>query len=104
MVVLTAANTARPRNCEDCGGSQIIKLKLSKSRNRRRWRFLVMGLVSIPGTILRAWHCENCGRYDDAGTRWVDVPAPDPVRPEIVNAIRRLRNAGHKFFDWETRK
>lgn len=101
MVVETAANSARPRTCEDCGGSQIVKLQLSKSRNRLKWRFLVMGLITIPGTILRAWHCEGCGRYDDAGTRWVDVPRPDPVRPEIVNAIRRLRNAGHRFFDWE---
>lgn len=101
MVVATAANSAQSRKCVECGCPQIVKLKLSKSRNRKKWRFLVMGLITIPGTILRAWHCDNCGRYEDAGTRWVEVPAPDPIRPEIVNAIRRLRKAGHRFFDWE---
>lgn len=104
MVVLTAANTPSTKVCPECSGTVRIRMKLIKSKLKIQKRFLVMGLIEIPGTIMRIWSCDNCGLYEDAGTKWVGAPAPDPVRPEIVNAIRRLRNAGHKFFDWETRR
>ena len=79
-------------------------MKLIPSRNKIQHRFLVMGLVQVRGTMMMLWACDSCNHYGDAGTKWVTVPESDPVRPEIVNAIRRLRNAGHKFFDWEVRR
>lgn len=65
----------------------------------RHMRFLAWRTIKLRGTTVRAWLCPDCGRADDAGTRF--PPPADPVRPEIVNAIRRLKAAGHRFFEWE---
>lgn len=100
-MVATAANTAQPRRCDACGDWQdlIIRMVPTSTRN---YRYLVMGLVKLRGVMMRVWVCQNefCSAGpEDAGTIW---PAPaDPVRPEIVSAIRRLKAAGHRFFEWE---
>lgn len=63
-----------------------------------------MGLITIPGTLVLTWSCDGCGATEDAKTRRVEIPGKPPVRPEIVNAIRRLKAAGHRFFDWEKKR
>jgi hypothetical protein len=98
-VVVTPANTAQWRGCAGCqAGSQYVHLRLVPCRSRD-YRSLALGLVKIRGTVMRAWVCDQCQDAQDAGTRW---PTPaEPVRDHIVSAIRRLKNAGYRFFDWE---
>lgn len=97
-MALTPANSPQPTPCEDCGGSRYIHIHMTPC-STRHYRYLVMGMIKLRGYTLRAWMCHGCNKVTDAGT-WFPEP-PWPVRPDIVNAIRRLRKAGHRFFDWE---
>ena len=63
------------------------------------YRFLVMGMIKLRGVVVMLWICDTCSGWHDAGTKYPDVW--DEPRPEIVSAIRRLKSAGYKFFDWE---
>ena len=105
MVVATPANTAQTRRCPGCGGDQYIYIMLLKSKLKMQHRFLVMGLIQIPGTLVRFWRCDTstCMVSEDAGTKWVPAPIedPEPVREHIVYRLRALREKGWRFFEWE---
>lgn len=99
MVVNTAANSAQPRTCGLCGSSQTIHIRMVPVSNRY-WRKLMWPpLVNMRGLVMKVWNCADCGAVEDAKTKW--PPPADEVRPEIVTAIKRLKAAGHRFFDWE---
>lgn len=100
MVVATAANTPQTRACPACGAPQTAHLYLLREKDKRKHRFLVMGLIQIRGTVIRAWTCDN-GHVHDGGTKFVEVPAPEPVREHIVFRLKGLREKGWRFFEWE---
>lgn len=100
MAVLTPANSPQPSFCEGCGGLQYITMRMVPC-STRHYRYLVMGMIKLRGFTVRAWVCDTCHNTRDAGT-WYPEP-PYPARPDIVDAIRRLKKAGHRFFDWEKR-
>lgn len=101
-MVATAANTAQTRACatQGCMERQTAHLHLLREMDKRRHRFLVMGLVQIRGTVIRAWTCPD-GHVHDGGTKFVEVPAPEPVRDHIVFRLKGLREKGWRFFEWE---
>lgn len=96
---MSQADTPQPRICPQCDvGVQYLNLNLVPA-STRHYRYLVMGLVKIRGTVMRTWVCSLCTHVDDAGTKW---PPPEPeIRPQTVSAIKRLRTAGYRFFEWE---
>lgn len=96
---MSHADTAQPRICTQCDtGGQYVHLRLVPA-STRHYRYVAMGLIKIRGTVMRTWVCNLCGHVDDAATKW--PPPADPVRPEIVNAIKRLKASGYRFFEWE---
>lgn len=100
-MVATPANTAQPRTCGLCGvpEAQVVHLRMVPVSNRY-WRKLMWPpLITLRGLVMRVWKCGQCGGVQDAKTRWPES-APE-VRPEIVSAIKRLKAAGHRFFEWE---
>lgn len=54
-------------------------------------------MMKIKCLIVRMWVCSS-GHADNAGTVFPSTP---PIRPEIVNAIRRQKAAGWRYFEWE---
>lgn len=99
-MVATAANTAQTRPCPNCGSPQTAHLWLLHEMDKRKHRLLVMGMIQIRGTIIRAWTCDN-GHVQDGGTKFVEVPEPFPVREHIVFRLKGLREKGWRFFEWE---
>lgn len=63
----------------------------------RHWRKFGWAMI-LRGQMLRYWLCQNCRDAQD-DTRW--PPPSEPVRPEIVSAIKRLRAAGWHLHQWE---
>lgn len=88
------------RRCSECGELASIRIWSAPCSNRyfRRHPARYMKFASL---VVRGWVCP-LGHAQDAGT-WFPPP-PEPVRLEIVNAIRRLKAAGHRFFEWEKTK
>lgn len=103
--VATKANTPQLRTCPGCGGPQRLHVNLLKSKHREQWRFLVMGMVELRGTMVRFWRCETptCMVSEDAGTKWVETPVKEsePVRQHIVFRLKALRQKGWRFFEWQ---
>lgn len=98
MVGLNPARQAMIRTCPDCQGDAVTRILLTPSSNLHH-RLTKWNLIKIKGIMVRFWLCQNCMWAEDQKTPW---PAPpEPVRLEIVSAIRRLKKAGHRFFDWE---
>ena len=79
-----------------------MHLWLLREMDRRKYRFLVMGLLQIRGTVIRAWKCDlDADHVHDGGTKFVEVPEPLPVRDHIVFRLKGLREKGWRFFEWE---
>ena len=96
-MVLSPGARVTTRACAECGGPSSIRIWSAPCSNRfyRRHPARYMKFTCL---IVRAWVCAE-GHAVDAGS-WFPEP-PQPVRPEIVQAIRRLKAVGHRFFEWE---
>lgn len=97
MAALSPAARVQTKKCLECGAPAVIAIR-SIPCSTRYYRRHPGRYMTIKCLVVRAWVCPE-GHSEDAGT-WFPKP-PEPVRPLIVNAIRRLKATGQRFFEWE---
>lgn len=87
------------KSCEYCKTSGLVSSVFTsgptgKFRTRRN--------VEYMRPVLVGQQCRKCGISWNTKTVLQKAPkVTAPVRPERVTAIKRLKAAGYKFFDWE---
>lgn len=82
------------RRCRECGEPARIVIKSVPCSNRYYRKNVMM---KIKCQVVRAWVCD-LGHAENAGTLF---PPTVVIRPEIVEAIRRHKAAGWRYFAWE---
>lgn len=87
------------QHCEACGTHGLVSTVFTsgstgKFRTRRN--------VEYMRPVLVGQQCPHCGTISHTKTVLQKAPkVTAPVRPDRVAAIKRLKAAGYKFFEWE---